>query len=370
MDKKFYLEADIKLQEETADLKKAVAAVINLPKEGEKQQDLLYFSAIFVSSGANLNKAYFLPSELVKAENTIINKALDVEHKEEDIIGHLYDRAFIDASGNKLDIKELANMEKGAVDVQAIHIVVAGIVYKNRFPHLADEVAKNQWKVSMECYYKDYDVKIGDLTMSRPEAEAIGLANDESLFARMARVIKNGKEIAKGNIERVLKDIYFSGCGIVKNPANPPSVIVETANKKNIEITDDIITINLDTNNKLTSGNIEEPSSNKDGVVKESSELTYNDTVGICVSYKKRLFAHEPAGPDTEILHEDWCTLYDASCTSFSRDTTDPNCLKYQVKPVALAVAKKLLSSKTKSDRREELLALLESKINITKKLD
>jgi len=105
VDKKFYLEADIKLQEETADLKKAVAAVITLPKEGEKQQDLLYFSAIFVSSGANLNKAYFLPSELVKAENTIINKALDVEHKEEDIIGHLYDRAFIDAAGNKLDVR-------------------------------------------------------------------------------------------------------------------------------------------------------------------------------------------------------------------------------------------------------------------------
>lgn len=370
MDNKFYLEADIKLQEETVDLKKAVAAVINLPREGEKQPDLLYFSAVFVSSGANLNKAYFLPSELVKAENTIVNKALDVEHKEEDIIGHLYDRAFVDASGNRLDIKELANMEKGAVDAQTMHIVVAGIVYKNRFPHLADEVAKGQWKVSMECYYQDYDVKIGDMVVSRPEAEAMGIANDETIFAKMARVIKNGKEIAKGNIERVLKNIYFSGCGIVKNPANPPSVIVEVANKKNIEITDDIITINLDGNNKLTSSNIEEPSSNKDGVVKESSELTHNDTVGICVSYKKRVFAHEPAGPDTEVLHEDWCSLYEESCTSFSRDTTDPKCLKNQVEAEVVTVAKKLLSSRKESDRREELVSLLELKINATKKLD
>jgi len=370
VDKKFYLEADIKLQEETADLKKAVAAVINLPKEGEKQPDLLYFSAIFVSSGANLNKAYFLPSELVKAEHTIINKALDVEHKEEEVIGHLYDRAFIDAAGHKLDVRELAGMEKGAVDNQAMHIIVAGIVYKNRFPHLADEVAKGQWKVSMECYYQDYDVKIGDMVVSRPEAEAMGLANDDSIFAKVARVIKNGSEIAQGNIERVLKNIYFSGCGIVKNPANPPSVIVETANKKVVEEVDGVITINLDTNNKLTSSNIEEPSSNKDRIDKEEAELPHNDTVGICVSYKKRVFAHEPAGPDTEVLHEDWCALYETSCTSFSRDTTDPKCLKHEVGPVVRTFAKQLLNKNKKSDRRDELVALLEIKINATKKLD
>jgi hypothetical protein len=368
--KKLYLEAEMNLQEETPDLKRAVASVINLPKENEKQPDLLYFSAIFVSSGANLNKAFFLPSELVKAEHTIVNKALDVEHKEEEIIGHLYDRAFIDVSGKKLDLKELASMENAALDNKDMHVIVAGIIYKNRFPNIAKEVSDKKWFVSMECYYQDYDVKIGDMVVSRPEAEAMGLANDESIFAKVARVIKNGTEIAKGNIERVLKNIYFSGCGIVKNPANPPSVIVETANKKIVEDDDGIITINLDTNNKLTSSNIEEPSSNKDGEEKEGAELTHNDTVGICVSFKKRVFAHEPVGPDTEVLHEDWCALYESSCTSFSRDTTDPKCLKYEIGPVVRTYANQLLTNKKKSDRRDELVALLELKINATKKLD
>ena len=96
---KFYLEADIKLVEKTEARQKAFAAVIELPRNEAKQPDLQYFSAIFVSAGTNLNGAHFLPSELVKAEDTIVSKALDVEHKEEDIIGHIYDRVFISNKG-------------------------------------------------------------------------------------------------------------------------------------------------------------------------------------------------------------------------------------------------------------------------------
>lgn len=109
MDKKsILLEADIKVEKETASLRETAASIINLPKDSDKQIDLLYFSAIFVSSGENLNHAYFMPSELVKAEGTIINKALDVEHKEEEIIGHIYERAFMDKEGNPLDLTELS----------------------------------------------------------------------------------------------------------------------------------------------------------------------------------------------------------------------------------------------------------------------
>ena len=127
---KFYLKADIQLEKETDDLKKAVAAVIDLPKVEDKQPDLLYFSAIFVSTGTNLNNAHFLPSELVRAENTIVSKALDVEHKEEDIIGHIYDRAYIDTNNKKLNIDELASKESGSLDkdYSDMHIVVTTMV--------------------------------------------------------------------------------------------------------------------------------------------------------------------------------------------------------------------------------------------------
>ena len=143
MKEKFFIEADITVQEETTDLRKAVAGVIDLPGPDEKQADLLYFTAIFVSAGTNLNDAHFLPSELVKAEDTIVSKALDVEHKEEEIIGHIYDRVYVNEQGNKLELAELENKEDASLNAEHadMHVVIAGVIYKNRFPNLAKEVA-------------------------------------------------------------------------------------------------------------------------------------------------------------------------------------------------------------------------------------
>jgi hypothetical protein len=357
---KFYLEADIKLEDETEDLQKAVAAVIELPRNEDKQPDLQYFSTVFVSAGTNLNGAHFLPSELVKAEDTIVSKALDVEHKEEEIIGHIYDRAFVNEEHKKLDLVELSNKEDASLDHENndMHVVIAGVIYKNRFPNLAKEVSSGEWKVSMECYYSNYDVKVGDLILSRPEAESLGLAHDDRLFGKLAKVIKKGKEIAEGHLERVLRGIVFSGCGVVKNPANPPSVILETANEKPRPIDPkEVIILDydlLEDSNKLTSNKV-------DGVnsvitdPSEEAEMQYKDTVGICVSYKRRVFAEEPQGPDTEVVNTDWCTLYDKGCTSFSRDTTDPDCLKVQLSKAVKTYAKTLIKEREQSDRRKEL---------------
>lgn len=362
--KKIYLEAKIELHEETAALRTKASRIINLPDEKTKQPDLLYFSAIFVSSGENLNHAYFLPSELVHAEDTIINKALDVEHKEEEIIGHIYERAFMDKDGNPLNVEEFANKASNDIDRQEMHVAIAGILYKTRFPNIAEEVASGQWKVSMEAYYSDFDVKVGDLIMSKKEAEALGLASDsESTFGRLAKVIKNGKEIAAGALARVLRGIVFSGCGIVKNPANPPSVILETAKSKKLDTGDGVIVFTIDDDNKVTSIEIEGDGDKE--LKKDRSEITRDDTVGICVNYKKYVYAETFKGPDSEILHENWCSLYDEGCTSFSRDTTDPDCLKNQrdrvayISKVAKAYAKKLLKKKEQSDNREVLVEKL-----------
>ena len=374
---KFYIEADIRLEEETEDLQKAVAAVIELPRNENKQPDLQYFSAIFVSAGTNLNGAHFLPSELVKAEDTIVSKALDVEHKEEDIIGHIYDRAFITDDNEKLDLVELANQEDASLDSENknMHVVIAGVIYKNRFPNLAKEVSSGDWKVSMECYFTNYDVKVGNLILTRREAEAMGLASDDSLFGKMAKVLKKGKEIAEGRLERVLRDIVFSGCGIVKNPANPPSVILETASEKDVK-TDpkEVIMLDydmLDESNKLTSNKVEGDNSViTDPSDTEAAELQYNDTTGICVNYKRRIFAEEPQGPNSEVVNENWCTLYDQACTSFSRDTTDPECLRRQLGKVAKQYAKKLMKTKEESDKRVELTDKLNDVLDRVKKLD
>lgn len=230
MNKKFYLTASIKLDEATDELRKEVASVINLPAEGDKQPDLSYFSAILVSTGTNLNNACFLGSELVAAAGTIVSKALDVEHAEQEVIGHIYSSAFTDSKHEPLDLTELASVETASLDAKDMHIQIGCVVYKNRFPELAKEIAAQDYKVSMECYYKDFDIKIGDTIIPRAAAEAVGLeTTNESIYGQKAKVVKNGLEIANGDVARVLRGICFSGVGIVKNPANPDSIIIETA---------------------------------------------------------------------------------------------------------------------------------------------
>ncbi len=385
-EKKFYLEADIKLEKETKELRELASSIIELPKPSEKQPDLLYFSAVFVSTGENLNHAYFLPSELVKSEGTIVNKALDVEHKEEDVIGHIYAREFMALDGAKVDIKELASQEEGSLNKQEFHIAVAGIVYKNRFPDIAQEIVDNKWCVSMEAYYMDYDIKIGDLIVTRQEAESLGLISDvKGSLGRLAKVLKKGKEIAEGAVTRVLRGIVFSGCGIVKTPANTPSVILETAKNNNVgkkeANMDEVIVLDYDKlenkNNNVTSTTIEESKEKGGGTLdgnqkEEAEDMEYDDTVGICVSYKKRVIDATFEGPDAKVIHENWCALFELSCTSSSRDTTDPKCLyntnRKEIQKIVSSHTRKLVKNKEMGDKRDGLLNDLLSALSIAKK--
>ena len=378
---KVYMEADIKLIEETESLRKEVSSIIELPSGSEKQPDLQYFTALFVSSGSNLNLAHFLPSELVMAANTVSSKAVDVEHSESDIIGHIYAYEFIDTDGHKLSLKELSSMEKASLDKQDMHIVIAGIIYKSRFPEIAKEIASGEWMVSMEAYFNDYDVLIGDTILDKKEAEMLGFdTSKESSFGKLAKIIKEGIEIASGKAARVLRDICFTGVGIVKNPANPPSVVLETAKEK-IEGTSkeesDYTVLNYDdledeTSDKNTTNNVTlesiDSSVNSDKE-KEESELVYNDTVGICVNYKKRLIDATFEDTGTEVIKKDWCTMFDKSCTSFSRDTTDIDCLRNKAVKTAKAYVSKLLNIKDEADKIDDLVMNLNSKINKASKI-
>lgn len=340
------LEAEIELFEGTDELKQEVASVVPFPEN--KTPDMLFFSGIFVSSGENLNKAFFMPSELVKSHNTINNKALDIEHDETQIVGHIYSSAFVDRHGKKLDIAFLQDMNQDELDKMDIDVMIAGIIYKSRFPELATEVKESKWKLSMETYFQDYDVKVGDLILSKKEAEAFGLASDDVL-GRVARILKKGKELAKGELARVLRGLMFSGCGLVKNPANPRSVILETAKKKELEEGEIVVEL--------------EPEKEEADI--DVVDVRTQTSPGICVSYKRRVIDATFEGPDTKILHEDWCTLYDTGCTSPSRGADHPDCIRNKVIEVTGNYTKHKLDDMKAKDKRGGLLAQLKDLLGI-----
>jgi hypothetical protein len=369
------LEADIKIDEETPELRKMMASVIAFPEN--KTPDLMFFSGIFVSSGENLNHAYFMPSEMVKAANTISNKAIDIEHEESSIVGHIFSSKFIDRDGAELDLKKLTSMNEDQLNVMELDIIIGGILYRSRFPELSKEISKGEWKLSMETYFQDYDIKIGEVVMSRKEAEALGYANE--IIGKLAKILKKGKEIAKGEVSRVLRDLLFSGCGVVKNPANPRSIILETAKKQTDKDEGAEIVIDLDKlDGTQLDDNLVAEEKVKDDIGKKKEEeeeadidivdIRKNTSVGICVSFKKRIIDATHEGPDSKVIHENWCTLYDKSCTSSSRDVTDPSCLRRQAAKKAKNYVESKLKELRSRDKRSTLLSELELVLRDVKK--
>jgi hypothetical protein len=371
---KFYMEAKLEPIKETVALRKEVASVVDLPLEHERQPDLSYFSSIFVSTGTNLNDAHFLSSELVMAEGTVVSKAVDIEHEEDQIIGHIYHKAFVDTEGKEVPVDELLKKEVSSIDDEDYHVVIASVIYKSRFPQIAQEIAEGKWKVSMEAYYKDFDIKIGEMILSKDEAKALGMdVFAEESYGKHAEIVKAGKIVAEGKIVRVLRGICFSGVGIVKNPANPPSVVLEATASTD---TEDTLVLDMDnleksSDNNVTTSNIEEKNEvvtdKTDDTNKEASELQYEDTVGLCVNYHKEVDDSVVKDQDSKVLQQNWCSRYDAVCPT-AGDYTDSNCLAKAVASLTEEIVEKELAAIYKKAKINKLTKRLMSLLQKQKK--
>lgn len=231
---KILLEAVLKINELPPSKRKELASKLSLPEN--EQKDIMFMSAILVSTGTNKNGATFLGSELIKARHTIALKPLDKDHIEDQIIGHIISSMYMDQKGEVIDdeklYNELTTSEKAAeltvkLDKSSMDIGIVCVVYKDRFPKIAEELEKGEWKVSMECYYDDFDIKIGDLII--PKAEAKRYKVLEKSVDRDLKLVIAGTTMGTHRVSRVLRGVKFCGVGIVKNPANDRSIVMEAA---------------------------------------------------------------------------------------------------------------------------------------------
>jgi hypothetical protein len=378
--------APINVQEHVEKAAEEKASFLAFPEE--KQGDLQYIRSILVSAGTNKNGAHFLPSEMMKAHNTVVHKAIDIEHEEDKVIGHIYDCAFLFKDGTPFDPKKViveyqeASQDPDSLDID---IAVAGVVHKMRFPELSDEISGGDWKVSMECFFRDFDILVGNQIISRQEAQALGY-NPEALIGGFVKVVVGSTELGKHFASRVLRDITFSGMGIVKNPANPHSIILETAahkermekgpqvidleqidnlrgnainvrgdskkeeasetdldlqkinaiNEEGVDAAEDNdIYVELD---KETGGIKRVFSTNKEegairwsgpGIGGPGSINSYPDE--ICKSFKKRVTKFNALDQsEGVVLHEHWCALFEEACPVIGATAKAPECLRNQ----------------------------------------
>ena len=150
-------------------------------------------------------------------------------HKEK-IIGHIVENICVGE-----DLKPIAD-ETEEIDLPSkMHIVTGSVIYKvwenpvtqAEVDKIIDEVSKGGWAVSMECTFRDFSYA---LMNSKGEQRLIHRTSATNYLTKYLRQYKGPGKLHGYTIGRLLKDITFSGVALVKQPANPDSIISDALN--------------------------------------------------------------------------------------------------------------------------------------------
>lgn len=188
--------------------------------------DLHHLVTILVSVGWNKNDDVFDAVETWVARRTPEDKQLNYEHDDSKIVGHITSNWVVDAEGKVVP-------DETVVDDLPVkfHVATGAVLYKHwqtpelqkRVDELIAQIAKGEWYVSMECLFKgfDYALKASDGT-----ARVVARNEKTAFLSKHLRCYGGTGEYGEYRVGRLLRNIVFSGKGLVRNPANPESVIL------------------------------------------------------------------------------------------------------------------------------------------------
>ena len=204
------------------DIQKTIAGFGN---SNPDQVDLYYLNSVLVSTGWNKNDDVFDPAEAWAAKDTPVDKQFNYMHNESDIIGHITGSIVVDKNGVKITSEE---------QPEEFDIITSAVVYKSwsdpelreRMTSLIQEIDEGKWAVSMECLFSDFDYSI-----ISPEGKfSVVARNEESAFLTKHLRVYGGEGKWDGyKVGRLLRNISFSGKGLVNQPANPRSIILDSS---------------------------------------------------------------------------------------------------------------------------------------------
>jgi hypothetical protein len=190
--------------------------------------DLYPLDTILVSTGWNLNDDVFDTVETFLARRTPEDKQLNYEHDCSRIVGHITSSCVIDDES-----KPVAD-DIVIEDIPAsFHILTGAVLYKQwdkedlqeQMDTLLAEIAKGEWYVSMECLFKGFDY-----ALDGPSGKRVVARNDKTAFlSKHLRSYGGTGKYGSDKVGRLLRNIVFSGKGLVKKPANPESIIFPNA---------------------------------------------------------------------------------------------------------------------------------------------
>ena len=189
-------------------------------------EDLYYVQSILVSTSWNKNDDIFDPVEVWAAKGTPEHKPTNLEHNENDIIGHIISNWPINEDGQIID-------EETAIEdlPKKYHILTGSVIYrgfsspelKERSDKLIAEIEAGTKYVSMECFFKGFDY--GLINKENLEFKVLSRNEDTAYLTKYLRAYGGMGEHENYKIGRVLKNITFTGKGFVDRPANSDSII-------------------------------------------------------------------------------------------------------------------------------------------------
>ena len=193
--------------------------------ENKDQIDLFYLESVLVSTGWNKNDDVFDPKETFAARTTPEDKPFNFMHNEKDIIGHITGNRVVDFQGNAI-AEEVENppTEFNILTTAVIYKEWSDVDQRQRIQKILAEIEEGKWFVSMECLFPNFDYALvdkdgGTRVVPREESSAF--------LTKHLRSYGGSGKYEDYRVGRLLRNLSFSGKGLVSKPANPRSVILE-----------------------------------------------------------------------------------------------------------------------------------------------
>lgn len=248
--------------------------ITNIPKLTAKasanpdQPDLFYRYAILASVGWNKNDDIFDIENTWAARKTPTDKQLNYGHDDSYIIGHMTDNFVLSEAGELIDCTASEIPDKFDIGVGFVLYTALENEDRNKqVQEIVDGIDNDEWFVSMECKFPNFDYGLID---SKGNHKTIVRTKETSFLTKHLRIYGGTGSYDGYKIGRILKDYFFSGIGIVKNPANDRSVIFSA---KDLDGFKSQGSINLKEEKNMTEEEAKRLQAQLDGAVAEIASL-------------------------------------------------------------------------------------------------
>ena len=193
--------------------------------ENKDQIDLYYLESVLVSCGWNKNDDVFMPEATWAARNTPEDKQFNFMHNENDIIGHITGSYILTKDGKAVSNDSDMPEDFDIITQAVLYNSWTGEENRERMEKIISEIEEGKWYVSMECLFAGFDYALSN---DDGVKKVLARGEESSFLTKHLRAYGGTGEYQGYKIGRALRNISFSGKGLVSKPANPRSVILKS----------------------------------------------------------------------------------------------------------------------------------------------